>query len=138
MQEMSETWVWSLSWEDSLEKGMATHSTILVWEIPWTEEPDRLPSMGSQNIRHNWVTEYNICCTVSLKEVTRKRNFGNGYTGSMYYFLLLYVNLQLSQNKGLFKKVNSIYDSPPNHKMLKNKFSERQERLLQWKLPNIT
>ena len=39
----------SLAWEDPLEKGMATHSGILAWEIPWTEEPDGLQSMGSQD-----------------------------------------------------------------------------------------
>ena len=40
-------------WEDPLEKGMATHSSILAWEIPWTEEPGRLQSMGSQRVRHD-------------------------------------------------------------------------------------
>ena len=45
---IQETWVWSLGWEDPLEKEMATHSTILAWEIPWTEEPGRLQSTGSQ------------------------------------------------------------------------------------------
>ena len=43
-----ETWVRFLGWEDSLEKEMATHSSILVWDIPWTEEPGRLQSTGSQ------------------------------------------------------------------------------------------
>ena len=43
-----ETQVRSLGWEDPLEKGMATHSSILAWRIPWTEEPGRLQSMGSQ------------------------------------------------------------------------------------------
>ena len=43
---MQETWVRSLGWEDPLEKGMATHSSILAWRIPWTEEPGRLQSMG--------------------------------------------------------------------------------------------
>ena len=43
---MKETWVQSLGWEDSLQKGMATHSSILAWKIPWTEEPGRLQSMG--------------------------------------------------------------------------------------------
>ena len=43
---MRETWVRSLVWEDPLEKGMATHSSILAWRIPWTEEPGRLQSMG--------------------------------------------------------------------------------------------
>ena len=49
---MQETWVQSLSWEDPLEKGMATHSSIPAWKIPWTEEPGGLQSMGSQRIGH--------------------------------------------------------------------------------------
>ena len=43
---MQETWVQSLGQKDPLEKGMATHSSILTWRIPWTEEPDGLQSMG--------------------------------------------------------------------------------------------
>ena len=46
--------VWSLSWEDPLEEEMTTHSSILAWKIPWTEEPHGLPSMGSQVVRHDW------------------------------------------------------------------------------------
>ena len=53
---MQETWVQSLGQKDALEKGMATHSRILAWEIPWTEEPGGLQSMGSQRIRHDWAT----------------------------------------------------------------------------------
>ena len=49
MQEILEMWVPSLDWEDPLEEEMATHSSILAWEIPWTEEPGGLQSMGSQN-----------------------------------------------------------------------------------------
>ena len=49
-----EIWVRSLGWEDPLEKGTTTHSSILAWRIPWTEEPGRLQSMGSQRVRHNW------------------------------------------------------------------------------------
>ena len=45
---MQEIWVRSLGWEDPLEKGMATHSSILAWRIPWTEESVRLQSMGSE------------------------------------------------------------------------------------------
>ena len=44
--------VQSLGWEDPLEKGRATHSSILAWRIPWTEEPSGLQSMGSQNVGH--------------------------------------------------------------------------------------
>ena len=43
----------SLGWEDPLENGMATHSSILAWKIPWTEEPGRLPSMGLQSVGHD-------------------------------------------------------------------------------------
>ena len=50
---MQEAQVQSLGWEDPLEKGMATHSSILAWAVPWTEEPGGLQSMGSQRIRHN-------------------------------------------------------------------------------------
>ena len=46
--------VWSLGQEDPLEEGMATHSTILAWRIPWTKEPGGPQSMGSQRVRHNW------------------------------------------------------------------------------------
>jgi len=49
---MGEIWVRSLGWEDPLEKEMATLSTILAWKIPWTEEPGRLQSMGSQRVGH--------------------------------------------------------------------------------------
>ena len=48
-----ETWVQSLGWEDPLEEEIATHSSILAWEIPWTEEPGGLQSMGSQRVGHN-------------------------------------------------------------------------------------
>ena len=47
MQETKETGGQSLGWEDSLEKEMATHSSILIWKIPWTEEPGKVLSMGS-------------------------------------------------------------------------------------------
>ena len=50
---VQETQVQSLGWEDSPEKGMATHSSILAWKIPWTEEPGRLQSKGSQRVGHD-------------------------------------------------------------------------------------
>ena len=51
---LQETWVQSLAWEDSLEEGMTTHSSILALRNPWTEEPGGLQSMGSQRVGHNW------------------------------------------------------------------------------------
>ena len=50
---MQETWIQCLIQEDPLEKGMATHSSILAWRIPWTEEPSGLQSIGSQRVRHD-------------------------------------------------------------------------------------
>ena len=53
---MRETWVWALGWEDPLEREMAIHSSTIAWKIPWTEEPGRLQSMGSQRVGHDWAT----------------------------------------------------------------------------------
>ena len=57
---MQETWVRFLDWEDPLEKGMAIHSSILAQWIPWIEEPDRLQSMGSQRVRHDWAINISL------------------------------------------------------------------------------
>ena len=54
MQEIQETKVWSLGREDPLEEGMATHSSILAWRLPWTEGPDRLSYIWSQRVGHGW------------------------------------------------------------------------------------
>ena len=59
---MQETWVQSLDLEDqSLEEGMATHSSIFAWKIPWTEEPGRLQSMLLQTVEHDWATNTHVC-----------------------------------------------------------------------------
>ena len=57
---MQEIWVWFLGWEDPLEEGVATHSSILAWRIPWTEEPGGLQSMRSLRVRHDWVTSLSL------------------------------------------------------------------------------
>ena len=54
---MQETRVWTLGWEDPLQKEMTTYSNTFVWEIPWTEEPGGLQSMGSQRVRHDLLTK---------------------------------------------------------------------------------
>ena len=51
---MQETQIQSLGWEDPLQKGVVTHSSILAWKIPWTEEPGGLQSMGLQRVGHDW------------------------------------------------------------------------------------
>ena len=64
---MQEMWVQSLDWEDPLEKEMTTHSSILTWESPWTEEPGRLQSMGLQRVGHDLTTKQQKCISVCYK-----------------------------------------------------------------------
>ena len=74
---MYETRVLSLGWEEPLEKGMATHSSILAWKIPWTERPGRLQSMDSQRARDNWTTNtFTFMITLNAH-----------YTIDMYHYL---------------------------------------------------
>ena len=61
-------WVRSLGWDEPLEEEMATHSRILAWRIPWTEEPGGLQSMGSQSVGHDLVTEH-VCLGLGLGSV---------------------------------------------------------------------
>ena len=62
---MWETWVQSLGWEDPLEQGMATHSRILAWRIPWIEEAGGLQSTVSQRVERNWATNTHTCTQYS-------------------------------------------------------------------------
>ena len=55
---MQEIQVWSLGWEHPMEKGMAVHSIILSWRIPWAEESGKLQFMGLQKVRHDWATKH--------------------------------------------------------------------------------
>ena len=70
---MQDTQVRSLGWEDPLEKRMATHSSILAWRIPWTEETGGLQSMGSQRVRHDWVTKHSTEHDYMCKSMEGKR-----------------------------------------------------------------
>ena len=67
---MQETWVQLLGWKDALEKEMATHSRILAWRIPRTEEPGRLQSIGSQRVRHDGPTNTHILLFPELRLIT--------------------------------------------------------------------
>jgi len=82
MPAMQETHVWSLGQEDLLEKGMATHSSILAWRMPWTEEPDRLQSMGSQGVRHEWMYEIHTHMYISC-EGREETTFGRKLSCTM-------------------------------------------------------
>ena len=66
MQEMQETWVRSLGREDPLEQVMATHSSILAWRIPWTQEPDRLQSTGPHRVEYD--TEIRLIIFFAAKD----------------------------------------------------------------------
>ena len=68
---MQETQVQSLGWKEHLKKGMATHSSILAWSIPWTEEPGRLQCMGSQRVWQNWATKHTYKDTWTQTFVTQ-------------------------------------------------------------------
>ena len=65
---MWETQVWYLGQEDPLEKEMAPHSSTLAWKIPWTEEPGRLQSTGSQRVGHDWATSLSFVLSLYYKE----------------------------------------------------------------------
>ena len=79
---MRETRVWSLGWEDPLEKEMTTDSRTIAWKIPGTEEPGRLQSMRSQRVRHDWVTSLSLYIKLG-KEYVGDRYLKN-YSGSSY------------------------------------------------------
>ena len=66
---MQETQLWSLNQGDPLEKWMATHSSIPAWRISWTEEPDGLQYMGSQRVKHEWVTNTLLSTLKKIKSL---------------------------------------------------------------------
>ena len=74
---MQETWVRALGWEDPLEKEMAIHSSTIAWKIPWTEEPGRLQSMGSQRVGLDWATSLSLSLS---NAVTSSGTWANPFT----------------------------------------------------------
>ena len=84
-----ETWVQSLGWEDPREEGMATHSRILAWRIPRTEDPDGLQPMWSRRVGRDWVTNHSP--EHSCFQRKKQYLFGFGWRMFAYYFILLCV-----------------------------------------------
>ena len=80
---MQEAWVWSLGWEGPLEKGMTTHSSILAWRIPWTEEPGRLQSMESQS--QTPLSYFHFLIRNGLDAFKNSRVFRVGISSSPFY-----------------------------------------------------
>ena len=92
---MRETWVQSLSQEDPLEKEKATHFSTLAWKIPWTKKPGSLQSMGSQRVRHDWLTSLSLSKlkTCKLNYYKSNRYKSNHYKYSTVYIVKLLENV---------------------------------------------
>ena len=73
VKRLRETRVQSLGWEALLEKEMATHSSTLAWKIPWTKEPGRLQSMGSQRVTHDWTTSLSLLDILLISHHHKKK-----------------------------------------------------------------
>ena len=103
MQEAQEMWVWSLGWEDPLEKEMATHSSILARRILWTAEPGGLQSMGSQRVGYDWAhTHYprhKIRWEAFKDSVLLKANFHNLKICKIS-LKTFHIDLEFPNNKG--------------------------------------
>ena len=84
---MRETRVRSLGWEDPMEKEMAIHSSTIAWKIPWTEEPGRLQSMGSQRVGHDWGTSLHLTLSLFFSPV-KWRSYSVFKLTSLYYMLV--------------------------------------------------
>ena len=100
---MWETRVRSLGWDDPLEKEMATHLSTLAWKIPWTEEPNRLQSMGSQRVEHDWVTSQNSKCLDECLDSGWSKEQGKAtveYWGQMILWFKYSTHYELSFNHG--------------------------------------
>ena len=109
---IQETRVWSLDWEDPLEKEMETHSSTLAWKIPWMEETDRLQSMGSQRVGHDWGTSLFL----SLTGVNTRRwgSLGGHLRVCLAQWLYIISDLTLTNKNlksSLTHKKNLIYPS---------------------------
>ena len=91
---IQETWVRSLGQKNPLEKGMATHSSVLVWRIPWMEEPDGLQSTGSQRVGHDWATALSLSLSLLTmqEDGSPKRHNFDFYVHEKQ--LKLYIHLQ--------------------------------------------
>ena len=106
---VQEIWVWSLGQEDALKEGMATHSSILAWRLPWTEEPGRLQSIGSQRAGHNWS---NLACTLYVYTEFSRSTYAC-VISTHGKRLLLQMALQLPSSQCYFPSITAILTSKP-------------------------
>ena len=112
MQEMREMQLASLGREDPLEEETATHSSILAWKIPWTEEPGGLQSMGWQRVRHDWVNEHTQQTLSSLVAVNNPHSTHLSPSSleliSFPSFYAIYSSWNTPKTTGLFLKYAEI------------------------------
>ena len=104
---MRETQVQSLGWED-LEKEMEIHSSTIAWKIPWTEEPGSLQSMGSQRVRHDWVTSLSLSLRLLKPLVLWKQKLKSGKVGIPRSVLLSFLIIN-SRSGGQNSDVSQIW-----------------------------
>ena len=102
---MRDTWVRSLDQEDPLEKEMATHSSILAWKIPWTEEPGGLQSIGSQRVGHDWATslsyELVLAHSSTLLLITQQWLIQQVSINICHITLISWENIQMQEEPGI-------------------------------------
>ena len=122
---MQETWVWSLGWEDPLEKGMASHSSILAWKIPWTEEPGGLQSMGRrESDMIEWLTHTHTPVRVCLEVQAQPSEVNkNGCTPSSHCWMSLPDSKYRTEGTEAWAKSHSFvhlnhWVPPPHSKLL--------------------
>ena len=107
MQEMQETHSRSLGQEYPLEKGMATHSSTVVWRIPWTEEPGRLQSIESQRVGHDWsnlASTYKILFTFKARKVNAAWNLKVRKTPLKFFTFLYFKIIEIK-----FHKIENLF-----------------------------
>ena len=85
VQEMQEMLVWSLAWKDPMENAMESHSIILAWKIPWTEEPGGLESLWLQRLRHDWMSTHT---SISLPKTGRPHQEAQRVYGIQYFWVV--------------------------------------------------
>ena len=108
--------VWYLGGEDTLEKEMAIHSSILAWEIPRTEDPGRLQSMGSQRVRHDWVTKnskhFKVQFSQSVQPLSHVRLFATPWIAACQ------VSLSITNSQSSLRLTSIESVMPSNHLIL--------------------
>ena len=112
--------VQSLGQKDPLKEGRATHFSILVWRVPWTEKPGRLQSLGSQRVRHNWSNL--VCCTIIATK--RIKHLGGDLTKEVQDLFRANCKTSLTESKEDINKQKDILCSQSeNSKLLRWQYS---------------